>query len=115
MPDDLKAAVKAGGVRDIHCWVRLRDGDENWLLDATWPDDLAMHGFPVNSTWRGGQDTRPAIEHGVIKESAEDVLARKQQLLAELTEEETRTRKAFLSRLSAWLESLPRLNEGDGR
>lgn len=115
MPEPLRAATAAGGVRDVHCWVRLRDGERGVLLDATWPEALAKHGFPVNGDWDGAGDTRPAVPDGVVRGAAEDVLARKAELLAELTEDESRVRREFLARLSAWMDDLEPKRKGGTR
>lgn len=106
MPELLRNAVEAGSIRDMHCWVRLRDATGDRLLDATWPDTLAAYGFQVNSDWDGIGNTRPAVSDGIVRGAAEDVLARKEELLAELTEDEKQARSMFLKRLSAWLEDL---------
>lgn len=107
MEPSLKALAGAGGIRDMHCWVRARNGETAVLMDATWCDDLAAYGFPVNSGWTGDRDTRPAVANGVVRAAAEDVLASKEELLAELTNEEVSARRAFLAALSTWLEELP--------
>jgi hypothetical protein len=111
MPDELRAFVRTAGVRDIHCWVRLHLGGQGVLLDATWPDSLATHGFAVNAGWTGAGETGPAAK-GIVRATAEDVLEKKAELLAELAPEETQRRKAFLGVLSAWLEEMSVGHEG---
>lgn len=111
MPDELQVFVRMAGVRDIHCWVRLHLDATGVLLDATWPDSLAAQGFAVNTDWAGTGETRPAAK-GIVRATAEDVLVKKAELLAELAPEETQRRKAFLGVLSAWLEEMPVGHEG---
>lgn len=107
MPADLRAAIRSAGIRDIHCWVRLKDGAGSLLLDATWPDAVAPYGFDTNRGWTGNCDTRPAVVDWVSQSMVADVLERKRLLLAELDAREARARAAFLKNLSAWLETLP--------
>ncbi|PWR02059.1 hypothetical protein DKT77_13745 [Meridianimarinicoccus roseus] len=113
MPPEVRKLAGSGGVRDVHCWVRARLGENNLsvLMDATWCDAYASVGFPVNTGWNGTGDTRPAAV-GVVQATPEDVLASKEELLAVLTDEEASARKAFLAGLSAWLEELPAGQEG---
>lgn len=89
----------------MHCWVRLK-ADTPLLLDATWPDALLAYGFPVNSGWTGTGDTRPAAPGGTVRAVCEDVLTAKQQLLSELSDDETARRQDFLRDLSIWLEKI---------
>lgn len=111
MPKALRATCETGGIRDVHCWVRAWNGDVSVVMDATWPDDLARYGFAVNTGWDGDADTRPAAQ-GTVRGAPEDVLAGKEALLAELTEEEASARRAFLAGLSEWLKDLPAGQEG---
>lgn len=106
MPEPVRVLCGAGHIRDMHCWVRAWNKDVPVLMDATWPDELAAYGFAVNTGWAGEGDTRPAAR-GEVRGAPEDVLAGKEALLAELTDEETSARRAFLAGLSAWLEKLP--------
>lgn len=103
MPRDLAAMVRKGGVRDIHCRVRIGTGAGVQLLDATWPDGLGTVGVTVNDGWDGIGDTIGAIPHVRVRSEAEDVLAEKARLLAELSLEETERRRRFLRLLSDWL------------
>lgn len=112
MPDALRRVAIAGGVRDIHCWVRLHGDADDLCLDATWPDAVAPFGFPVNADWRGQGDTRLAVTGGVVRAAPEDVLASKAALLAGFTAQERQVRLAFLADLSAWLERLPSEQQG---
>lgn len=111
MPGTLRATCETGGIRDIHCWVRAQNADVSVVMDATWPDDLASYGFAVNTGWDGVGDTLLAA-HGTVRAAPEDVLAGKELLLAELTEEEASARRAFLAGLSEWLKDLPAGQEG---
>lgn len=112
MPADLRAAIGAGGVRDVHCWVRLRDGAKSLRLDATWPDALGRYGFALNDRWDGASDTEPAAPGAVSLGTADDVIARKEALLARLGPGEAAARKAFLARLSGWMQGLPTDDRG---
>jgi len=107
MPDELKMWIRSGGIKDYHCYVVWRGPEREQILDATWPDALARHGFTVNSDWAGEGDTALAIVPTFIKSRVEDVIPRKEKLLRSLTREETHHRKLFLSLLSTWLASLP--------
>ena len=112
MPGPLRATAAEGNIRDIHCWVRLQDGAHDRLLDATWPSGMAAYGFPVNDDWNGRGDTRPAVADGVVRDTAEDVVPRKEALLAEFSREETEARRVFLKRLSAWLDGFTGERQG---
>lgn len=103
MSEALRRDVREAGVTDFHCYVVWYGPDGEHLLDATWPDSVAAMGFPVNAGWRGKGDTRPALDPVAVKGREEDVIARKEALLATLPEAEAQKRRAFLSRLSAWL------------
>lgn len=106
MPEDLRVAIAAGGVRDVHCWVRLRDGAKSLRLDATFPDALGRYGFALNDRWDDASDTAPAAPDAVSLGTAEDVIGQKEALLARLGPAEAAARKAFLARLSAWMQGL---------
>lgn len=112
MPEPLRQTAQDGGIRDVHCWVRLRGTDDALRLDATWPDTLSAYGFPVNSGWDGTGDTQPAAPDGVVLATADDVLAAKERLLSNLTDEEATARKEFLRQLTAWLMDLPKEHGG---
>lgn len=117
MPAALRAFVQAGGaqaggVQDIHCWVRVVMDGDSLLLDATWPDSLAPYGFAVNTAWNGVGETRPVAAGGIVRATVEDVLASKAALLAQLPQHEADRRKQFLAALSEWLEGLDAEHEG---
>lgn len=103
MPPALAKMVSEGGVRDMHCRVRIGSDSEALRLDATWPDAMATHGVIVNSGWDGTGDTIGAIPNVVVRSDAEDVLTEKARLLDDLTPEQTDRRRRFLSLLSGWL------------
>jgi hypothetical protein len=104
MSQDLLDQVRAGNIRDIHCWVRTR-GDTPQLLDATWPSGLAVYGFSTNSGWTGTGDTYPAVDCVQSISVSEDVLIEKQRLLDDFSDQEKKRRKKFLGALSSWLDS----------
>jgi hypothetical protein len=103
MSEGLKRWVSSGGITDFHCYVVWRGGEGDSKLGATWPDRMASLGFPVNAKWDGAGDTRVAINAGVVKGRAEDVLARKAALLATLTEKQINDRLHFLKLLTDWM------------
>ena len=107
MPDELKMWIRSGGIKDYHCYVVWRGHEREQILDATWPDALALYGFTVNSAWAGEGDTALAIVPTFVKSRVEDVAIRKEKLLASLTRDEAHHRKLFLSLLSTWLAGLP--------
>lgn len=104
MPDALADMVRAGGVRDMHCRVRIGEGAEARRLDATWPDAMRGRGVRVNDGWDGASDTIEAVPGAVVRSDAEDVIGEKERLLAELTPAEATRRGTFLRLLSDWLE-----------
>lgn len=103
MPEALQAMIRAGGVVDFHCRVRLEGGP---ALDATWPLSLRRWGFDVQP-WDGAGDTTQAIARVSVRSRDEDVLGRKAELLAGLSEEDSARRLRFLALLSGWLAGLP--------
>lgn len=103
MPPPLLAALREGGVTDLHCRVRLSGPDGPRHLDATWPLELERLGFEVDRTWEGRGDTRQAIAKVLVRSEDEDVLTTKARLLAGLSEEATRKRLEFLRLLTNWL------------
>lgn len=103
MPEALKAWISKGGIRDFHCYVVWSDGGREMKLDATWPDMLKPLGYPVNSGWDGKGDTRIALTPDGIRVRDENVIARKEALLATLSDEQRRDRRAFLELLTKWM------------
>ena len=106
MPAVLRAMIRAGGVTDFHCRVRLVGSGGGQKLDATWPRALGAWGFPVDTGWAGQGDTKQAIARVTLRSRDEDVLGTKARLLAGLSEETTRRRQEFLALLSGWLAGL---------
>ena len=107
MPAALRDMIRAAGVPDFHCYVVLQGAEHEVRLDATWPDALAVHGFPVNAGWTGSGDTRLAITPDGITRRAEDVIAAKAQLLSVLSVDQAAKRRLFLALLSDWITTLP--------
>jgi hypothetical protein len=103
MPDALKAWIATGGIRDFHCYVVWFDGVREVKLDATWPDMLEPLGFPVNGGWNGKGDTQIALMPDGIAVREENVVARKEELLATLTDAQRRDRRVFLELLTKWM------------
>ena len=103
MPAELQEMVRAGGVVDFHCRVRLEGGP---ALDATWPLALRRWGFDV-CEWHGAGDSGQAIAQVTVRSTDEDVLGTKARLLAGLSEADSARRLRFLALLSGWLAGLP--------
>lgn len=103
MPDALQDMIRAGGVADFHCRVRLDGGP---ALDATWPLTLRRWGFDVRA-WDGAGDSGQAIARVTVRSTEEDVLGTKARLLATLSEADSARRLRFLALLSGWLAALP--------
>ena len=106
MPVALRDMIRTKGIEDFHCYVVWQSAGHPVLLDATWPDALAAHGFPVNAGWSGVGDTALAINPTGIKIFEEDVIAAKARLLAGLTARDAESRRAFLKLLSDWIVSV---------
>ncbi len=106
MPLPLCEMIRAAGVPDFHCYVVWQGPDHEVRLDATWPDALAHHGFPVNAGWAGRGDTRLAISPDGAPLRAEDVITAKARLLAGLTADQAAKRRLFLQLLSDWIATL---------
>lgn len=104
MPGALLAMVRAGGVMDFHCRVRLGTGQ---ALDATWPLGLARWGFAVDASWTGVGDTAQAMPQVTLRSSDENVLGIKAKLLAGLSAADSQRRLEFLALLSGWMAGLP--------
>ncbi len=107
MPAPLRAMVREAGVADFHCYVVWKNGGQEVRLDATWPDALADHGFPVNAGWTGSGDTILAITPDGITRRVEDVITAKAQLLSGLSVDQADKRRRFLTLLSDWIATLP--------
>ena len=107
MPARLREMIRAAGIADFHCYVVWQNAGHAVRLDATWPDALAIHGFPVNAGWAGTGDTRLAITPDGIAQRAEDVIAAKAQLLSGLSADQADKRRQFLTLLSDWIATLP--------
>ncbi|WP_119390028.1 transglutaminase domain-containing protein [Taklimakanibacter lacteus] len=103
MPEALARWVRAGGIRDFHCYVVWHDGMREKKLDATWPDALAPLGFPVNAAWDGSGDTLIALTPDGHISRAEDVIEHKAKLVATLSEQQRKDRRSFLELLTKWM------------
>jgi hypothetical protein len=80
---------------------------EGWRkLDATWHDALISYGFPVNRNWTGLRDTVLAATPIHEYPAVEDLITRKQQLLAELTAQQREFRAKFFRLLTEWMTTL---------
>ena len=107
MSAPLRAMIRNAGIADFHCYVVWQNAGHAVRLDATWPDALAGHGFPVNAGWDGVGDTVLAIRPNGITARAEDVITAKARLLAGLPADQTEKRRLFLKLLSDWMATLP--------
>ena len=103
MSEELKGWVSSGGISDFHCYVVWQGGEREVKLDATWPDRMAPLGYTVNAKWDGIGDTRVAIQSGVVRGRAENVLERKASLLSTLSEKQINDRLRFLKLLTEWM------------
>ena len=106
MPVPLREMIRAAGIADFHCYVVWQNAGHAVRLDATWPDALAVHGFPVNAGWAGTGDTRLAITPDGIAQRAEDVITAKAQLLSGLSADQADKRCQFLKLLSDWIATV---------
>ena len=106
MPAPLREMIRSAGIADYHCYVVWHDAGHEVRLDATWPDALESHGFPVNAGWAGGGDTTLAITPNGIKARAEDVIVAKARLLSGLTADQSERRRLFLKLLSDWIATI---------
>ena len=106
MPVPLREMIRAAGIADFHCFVVWQNAGHAVRLDATWPDALAVHGFPVNAGWAGTGDTRLAITPDGIAQRAEDVITAKAQLLSGLSADQADKRRQFLKLLSDWIATV---------
>lgn len=107
MPAPLRDMIRDSGVADFHCYVVWQNAGHEVRLDATWPDALADHGFPVNAGWTGSGDTILAITPDGITRRVEDVITAKAQLLSGLSVGQADKRRRFLTLLSDWIATLP--------
>ncbi len=106
MPATLRNMIREKGIPDYHCYVVWQtEGNEIWL-DATWPDALDAHGFPVNADWTGDDHTILAIWPNGVTRRAEDVITAKAQLLGSLSADQAATRQLFLKLLSDWIATV---------
>ena len=116
VPDAVAEYIRVEGppVHDFHHIVRLTLSDEEGggsvLLDATWPDSLAPHGFRVNTGWNNG-DTLFAVPGSAIFQwidtvSVPELGPLKAELVATLPAAEVERRDAFFRELLVWLAEL---------
>ena len=106
MPAPLRDMIRTAGISDFHCYVVWHNAGHEVRLDATWPDALADHGFPVNAGWTGSGDTILAITPSGISRRAEDVITAKAQLLSGLSVDQAAKRRRFLTLLSDWIATI---------
>ena len=113
------ARYNTAPVHDFHHVVRLTrpdgeggPGGRSVLLDATWPDCLAPHGFRVNTGWdNSGGDTQLAVPETSIYQRIEAVSVAqlgplKAELVATLPAAQVERRAAFFRDLLVWLTTL---------
>ena len=111
-PAELRDLIQHAVIPDFHHFVRVR-GDGRWVqLDATWHDQLAPYGFPVNAGWAGACDTRLAARPLRTYPPTDDLIALKERLLAELPPGQRALRARFFRLLTEWIAGLP--DEGHG-
>lgn len=103
MSPELQHEIRVHGVKDFHCYAVWHDGAQAVKLDATWGDAMAAMNFPVNRDWDGAQDTRLALTPSGAPIRAEDVIKRKEELLATLAPADRERRRRFLDLLTAWM------------
>lgn len=109
-PAELRDLVAHAEIPDFHHFVRGRV-DGGWVqLDATWHDQLAPYGFPVNAGWAGLRDTRLAARPRRTYPPTDDLIALKERLLAALPAGQRTLRARFFRLLTEWIAGLP----GDG-
>lgn len=106
MPAELRAMIDGEDVCDFHHYVRVRMSEGWRKLDATWHDALIPYGFPVNRDWKGQSDTVLAATPIREYPAVEDLVAWKQQLLAQLTPQQREFRGKFFRRLTEWMMAL---------
>jgi hypothetical protein len=106
MPAELRAMIEGEVVCDFHHYVRVQMREGWHKLDATWHDALIPYGFPVNRDWKGLSDTVLAATPIHEYPAVEDLIARKQQLLAELTAQQREFRAKFFRLLTEWMTTL---------
>ncbi|KAB2882714.1 MAG: hypothetical protein F9K38_07290 [Pseudorhodoplanes sp.] len=103
MPPALQHEIRTHGLKDYHCYTVWRYGSREIKLDATWGDVMAPLGFPVNRDWGGVGDTTLAVTPAATPIRVEDVIARKEKLLAALAPADRDRRRRFLDLLTAWM------------
>jgi hypothetical protein len=101
-----EAAV--GGIPDIHNIVRARIGGCAIHLDATWHDAMRRHNFRVNDHWNGAGDTRIALDVEEWLGTAEDIAARKAEIISQWPAEQQAKRRRFLEAINQWVETIGR-------
>jgi len=105
-PDELQRLIDAGDVPDFHHYVSVDIDGRTVVLDATWHDQVAAFGFPVNHDWDGKGDTRVAVTPSEVLETVEDVAGYKASLIATLSTTQRDRRRRFLELLTTWIENI---------
>ena len=106
MSAPLRDMIRDAGVADYHCYVLWQNAGQAVRLDATWPNAMAVHGFPVNVGWAGTGDTMLAITPNGTTRRAEDVITAKAELLSGLSADQADKRRRFLTLLSDWIATV---------
>lgn len=106
VPAELRALADEGPIHDFHNYVAAELQGRRVLLDVTWHDAVAAHGFDVNDDWTGEGDTRLALVPERLHGAVEEVAAEKARLLAGLPQHELDRRARFLALLSDWIRTL---------
>ena len=96
---------------ECHVACRAFIGEKWILIDATWPLCLKPHGFPVNETWDGESDTKPAVpaSREIVHQSAEKCVDYQKKEQESLGAEERLKMTQLYGALNKWLVSLQNL------
>ncbi len=105
-PKALQNLITEHTVIDFHHFIQIKRNNRWLVVDATWDTPLKAYGFPVNTNWSGDIDTQLAVKPIKFYPEVDDLIAFKEQLIAELEPEERAIRKRFLDLLTDWFATL---------
>ena len=105
IPDTLRKFSEQG-IRDVHNVVRAWIEGQPVILDATWHDTVAPHGFRVNHHWEGAGDTVIAVDVEKFLGPTLNVATAKEKIISAWPATEQIRRRQFLDMINAWVAGL---------
>jgi len=94
---------KGGDIPDYHDFLKVKIGNNWFVVDAVFDTDIVPLGFP-KLEWDGKSDMELPVHTSDVFPSEGDMEAHKKKLIAQLPEDQQVLRKRFLNNLTRWID-----------